>query len=446
MVLKSGLALALATCLILVACGTGNSSSNGPVDLVVWTNTDTIGVKWFNTEIAVFEKAHPNIHVKVLQESQSNDYAKYTTAITGHKAPDLMLTYSYPIVPTWAKAGFLKPMDSYLDQLGFKSSSFFPYVNKLDKFNGKTWGLVQAYDDALFTWNKTMFANAGLNPNDPPRTLSQLMADAQKLTIVKNGTLVQAGFVPFIGEGNLSVWDILEGGRMYSNGKFNMNSPTMIKAMQLWLDYDQLLGGANAWQSLYAKAVGTSDLVVGNPNGNTAFTNPGNPFYTGQVAMALVGDWYPVFYYPQYAKNLDWGEAPPPVADGVKYGTNAAIGTDMFVLPVDSPHPLQATQLALFLDEPGPALLWDKLESNMPPNAATIYNPNFLKDVPAEQPSVVAAKNNLLVGYPTTPAWSPLDAHYIGPMEQQLALQRISASAAGSQLQSDAKSVVASTG
>ncbi|MBO0702237.1 MAG: extracellular solute-binding protein, partial [Candidatus Dormibacteraeota bacterium] len=299
---KAKWALLLSVLLVLIAaCGTGNSS-NARVNLTVWTSTDTTGIKWWHTEVAAFQKKHPNIHVQVLQEDQSNDYAKYTTAITGHKAPDLMLTYSYPIIPTWAKAGYLKPMDSYLNQLGFKSSSFFPYVNKLDKFNGKTWGLVQAYDDTLFTWNKTMFSQAGLNPNDPPKTLSELYADAQKLTVVKNGTLQQAGFVPFIGEGNLSVWDALEGGRVYSNGKFNMDSPTMIKAMQLWLDYDKLLGGPNAWQSLYAKTVGSSDLVVENPSGNNAFTNKNNPFYTGRVAMALVGDWYPVVYYPTYAK------------------------------------------------------------------------------------------------------------------------------------------------
>jgi multiple sugar transport system substrate-binding protein len=437
-------AILMVATILLAACGSAVRS--GPVNLTVWTDPDTIGIGWWHTEIAAFQKLHPNIHVHVYQEAQSDDYAKYTTAITGHKAPDLMLTYSYPIVPTWAASGFIKPLGPYLQQLGFKSSSFFPYVNRLDTYDGKTVGLVQAYDDTFLTWNKQAFIRAGLNPNDPPHTLAQLWTDSQKLTVVRNGQLVQAGFVPFIGVGTLDVWDDLEGGDLYSSGRFHLDSPSMVHAMQLVTDYVKLLGGPSAWQNFYAKAIGTSEVNVGDPSAVSPESNANDPFYTGKLAMELVGDWYPIATYGVYDKNLDYGEAPPPVGPGVKYGTNPATGTDMFVVPTDSPHPLQATELALFLDQPGPALLWDRLESNMPPTAATIQSASFLKEVPTEWPSVLAAKDGLLIGYPTASAWSEVATQYMGPLEESLGLQRIGATSAAQQLQSDANQVVSKGG
>lgn len=372
-----------------------NTASSKPVNLVVWSAPDTIAQKWYATEIKKFEQVHPNIHVKVLQEGIDNNYAKYTSAITGGQAPDLILTYSYNIIPTWAASGLLMPMDTYLQQAGFDSSTFFPFVNNMQKFNGHTWGLVQAYDDVLLTWNKADFKAAGLDPNTPPKTLDELWADAKKLTKFKNGKLVQAGFIPWLENGNdLNVWNSLEGGTLYSNGKWNVGGTPMLNAMKLFQQYNNLLGGAKQWEALIEKSVGSTTV--------TPSSSPQSPFYSGQVAMQLVGDWYPTFVYKQYAPNLDYGEAPPPVANGVKYGTNQMIGTDVFCLPKGSQHPQEATELAVFLDNQDSAILWDQLESNMPPIKSAALDPSFLQKVPPEAPSVLAAKQNLVVPYPSS--------------------------------------------
>lgn len=414
-----------------------------PIHLVVWTNPDPIGMKWWHKELATFHRIHPNITVTVYQESQNDNYAKYTTAITGHKAPDLMLTYSYSIVPTWAASGFLAPLNPYLKELHFNQHAFFPFINHLDNLHGKTYGLVQAYDDVLFTWNKLAFKRAGLNPNQPPRTLAQLWTDAKKLTIVKHGKLVQAGLVPWTEVGTLRVWDALEGGTVQRNGRWQLNAPAMRRAIRLWTRYNTLLGGTKAWERFYEQAIGSGNVGVGSPAMVAPSGNPRDPFYTGKVAMSLAGDWYPVFTYPIYAPHLRYGEAPPPVGPGVPYGTNVMVGTDVFVVPADSPHPLQATELAIFLDGVGPAITWDKLESNMPPIAAAVESSRFLKEVPTEWPSAVAAKRHLLVPYPTSPVWSTFDTQTAGNVEEEIYFGKISVAKAAKTLQtamiSDAK-------
>lgn len=409
-----------------------------PVNLTVWTNPDPIGIKWWRKWLPGFEKQHPNIHVKVLQEDQSNDYAKYTSAITGNKAPDLMMTYSYPIIPTWAASGFLKPMNPYLKQLGFKDKSFFPIAQRMDTYKGKTYALLQAYDDLLFVWNKDAFKKAGLNPNDPPHTIAEMTADAKKLTIVKNGTLEQAGFIPFVGAGTLDMWDDLYGGTIFSNGKFHLDSPQMRDAMQLQLNYVKMLGGPTAWQNFYDRAIGSSQVDVGNPNAITPETNKANPFYTGQLAMELVGDYYPTFFYKVYAKGLNFGESSPPVGPGVTYGTDPATGGDMFAIPENSRHPLQAAELAVYMDGQAPALDWDRLESNMPPTASLLHSRKFATEVPTEAPSLVALDKNVAIPPPTSPVWSQVQASYLAPVQSSLDLGRITAGAGAAQVQQQA--------
>lgn len=407
------------------------------VHLVVWTAPDSVGIKWWHKEIPKFERLHPNISVTVYQESQGDNYAKYTTAITGHKAPDLMLTYTYTIVPSWAASGFLAPLNPYLNQLHFRQNTFFPFINHLDNLHGKTYGLVQAYDDLLFTWNKTAFQKAGLNPNKPPHTFAQLWTDAKKLTKFKNGKLVQAGFIPWLeisnSVGTLRDYEVLFGGNVLQGNRWTLNAPAMKKAAQLWLQYNKLLGGTKAWQAFLAKTVGTSSVTASPPS-----SSPQDPFYKGTVAMSMAGDWYPVATYPVYAPHLRYGEAPPPVGPGVAYGRTAMLGNDTFVVPVDAPHPLQATELAVFLDGVGPAIAWDKLESNMPPIAAAVESPKFLQEVPTEWPSVVAAKKHLLVPYPVNPVWSTLDAQTVPNVEEELYFGKISPAKAAETLQSAA--------
>lgn len=426
-----GMATALVGALSTVAFARTSDSS---VNLVVWTSPDTIAVQWFKTEVAKFEKLHPNIHVQVLQEGTDNNYSKYTAAIAGHQSPDLVLTYNYSIIPTWAASGLLLPMDPYLKTTGFDTSTFFPFVNRMDTFNGHTWGLVQAYDDVLLTWNKAAFKAAGLDPNKPPRTLDELWTYAKKLTKFQNGKLVQAGFIPWLEMGgDLSVWDALEGGSIYKNNKWTIDTPTMTNAMTLFTQYNQLLGGSSQWTSLIERSVGSANLV--------SSSNPMSPFYKGKVAMQLVGDWYPTFVYKQYAPHLQYGEAPPPVAKGVQYGTNPMIGTDVFALPKGSSHPLEATELAVFLDGKDSALLWDELESNMPPTQSAALSPDFLKLVAPEAPSVLAAKEHTVIPYPSSGLLSQVDAgannsSILGNLAQELEYGKITPAAAATQGQS----------
>jgi ABC-type glycerol-3-phosphate transport system substrate-binding protein len=154
------------------------------------------------------------------------------------------------------------------------------------------------------------------------------------------------------------------------------------------------------------------------------FTGNADPFYTGQVAMEMIGDWVPIFNFKPYGpKNLNYGVGQAPTAPGVPYGTNIVIGSDTFVMPVGAKHPLEAAQLMLYMMRADPVLAWCIGEANVPPTKAGLFDPRFVKGVPymasAVQTARLALKNpNVLRPYPTSSLFDYVGSQYSTAMQQ----------------------------
>src|SRR5438067_1073650 len=224
-------------------------------------------------------------------------------------------------------------------------------------FHSRVWGLVQEYDTLLFVWNKDAFKKAGLDPNQPPRTIAELDADAQKLTkFDSKGNLVQAGFVPWQnnqGSYEMRLWPTMFGGSIYdqAHGRYTFDAPANVRAF--------------AWMGKYARMLGGAEKVNGFLG---KFTGNADPIYKGQVAMEVVGDWFPPVYYKPYApKTFHYGVAAIPTAPGVAYGSDIVIGSDTYMLAASSKHPKEAAQLMLYMMSSAPVLAWCIGEANVPP-------------------------------------------------------------------------------
>ena len=79
------------------------------------------------------------------------------------------------------------------------SASDFPAATQYyTQYNGKRCALPLLADDYGLYYNKALFAKAGITR--PPKTISELTADAKKLTVRNaDGSLKVVGFDPFIG-------------------------------------------------------------------------------------------------------------------------------------------------------------------------------------------------------------------------------------------------------
>ena len=182
---------------------------------------------------------------------------------------------------------------------------------------------------------KTMFKNAGLDPERPPRTIQELDAFAEKLTLRdKDGNITQIGFMPMEpGWWNWS-WGYFFGGRLWDGGeRITANAPENIQAF--------------GWIESYTKKYGVAYLNSFR-GGFGNFDSPQNGFLAGKVAMEIQGVWMYNFI-DKHAPGLQWGAAPFPTVRRDMPPTTVA-EADILAIPNGAAHPREAFEFIKFVN------------------------------------------------------------------------------------------------
>lgn len=190
----------------------GNSESNTKVTLTYWSwgESDIPGYdKWLAAEVAKYEKAHPNITINVVAQNTDTLTGAFQSAAQTHSGPDIATLWATIPVLTQAWGDYIVPISDYVSKSELKH-----WLNTSENtYSGKVWGMPVYLIGVPLVYNKDLFAKAGLNPNSPPTTWSELLADAAQLKA--------HGITPF-GMGNK---DGYTGAWMFSLfGKQNLNS------------------------------------------------------------------------------------------------------------------------------------------------------------------------------------------------------------------------------
>ncbi len=177
--------LVVALFLLIVATVSANTTIN------VWTGFPELEsfYKWAGAE---YSKAHPGVTVQVLSTSLREFEQKLTASMPTGTGPEVFDAGPY-IAIKLVDGGLLpanpKDIDAYL-----KSGAWSKFAVNYSTIKGKTYGipLMNGSRAALF-YNKTMFKEAGLDPNNPPKTFPELLQAAKKLTKYENGKVVRSG-------------------------------------------------------------------------------------------------------------------------------------------------------------------------------------------------------------------------------------------------------------
>src|SRR5580692_10294132 len=185
-------ALAAGT-LALTACSSSgsNSSSSSPSTFGVnatgtvhfWARQATDGpaialVKEFN-------KTHKHLKVVLHLTPPNDDTSQLATAIRAGSPPDVVGLNDID-VPTFSHEGALMDLTKYINALPYKSS-LSPGHLALATIGSKYYGLPYLADLSVLWYNKKLFSEAGLNPNDPPTNYAQIMTDATKISALGHG-------------------------------------------------------------------------------------------------------------------------------------------------------------------------------------------------------------------------------------------------------------------
>ena len=282
--------------------------------------------------------------------------------MTSSGSPDVVMTYAYYPVISWAANGFIQPLDEYAAEAGIKEEDFFPIAWDMINFADHTWGLLQEFDFNQFWWNKA------IHDGEPPKTIDELDAMAKEYTTFDaDGNLTQAGFIPWLHETDPSTaWSGsgpscgAANGTTSTTGSGRSTSPENQLFLEWFLTYVDLLGGrdkSDAFEAAIPKVYG--DI-----------------FQSGLVAFAQQGEWMPA-YLKAVEIDLDYGIAQTPTAEGVPLGTAITGGGNLFLLPTNAAHPAEAVTFIQYMGTGQSVLNWCIPNSNIPPTMAAAEDPSF---------------------------------------------------------------------
>ena len=209
----------------------------------------------------------------------------------------------------------------------------------LSTYEGKLYGLPYRIEAHAVYYNKTAFKEAGLDPQNPPKTWPELVAAAKKLTKTVNGK-------PQYGYG-------ITGGGEFGN--------TIYRTLPLiWMNDGSILSDdmkevvVNQKPAVEAVEFYTGMLTKEKVSPPSTLQNDGlalrRLFIAGAIAMYQSGQ-FDLAAIRKENPSLDFGSMPIPAPVGKKPA--ALLGGWHFIIPAAAPNKEGAARLLAFLAEPG---------------------------------------------------------------------------------------------
>jgi len=278
--------------------GTADSGSSGgdggkTVELTYWDGT---WAEEITPELVKeFEAQNPGIKIKVEYFPWDGMYDKFLVALRNDNGPDIINMAVDWTVP-FAAMGKLQNITPFIEQYGVDMNDFYEGPLKTVTYNGQYYALPYRSEANALYYNKKIFADAGLDPEQPPATWDELIEFSKQ---IKEKTGI-AGFGQSGSEfGNFTAQLYY---LIYSNGgsvlnedytKSALTSPEAVEAAQIFVD-------------MYRKHKISPDSTMENNN-----TVNRNLFASEKVAMFISGN-YDVAAVREANPDLDFGTALQP--------------------------------------------------------------------------------------------------------------------------------------
>jgi len=296
-----------------------------------------------------YEESHPGIVVENL--GAIRDDTKTVRAIVAGVPPDLFTLADPLYLGPLAANGAVYALDEWFRQSGLKEESFTHASLSQCRMNGCLYAMPYLVDCQALMWNKDAFKEAGLDPDRPPRTLAELADYAVRLTKKRNGDITRLGLQPL---GDMYLINQAFGGKLYdpATGQITPDDPPNIEAMKWYQRLVERMGGyqqVNGFAAGFGQAQGTN-----------------NPFFVGQVAMMINGEWNP-YWCSRYAPNLRYEVAPLPPLHSGDHGPPATwLGGNMICIPKGAKHPKEAWDLLVWMQSDEAQLMFADAMNNVP--------------------------------------------------------------------------------
>jgi sn-glycerol 3-phosphate transport system substrate-binding protein len=196
--------------------------------------------------IADFEKGHPDIKVKAVYAGNYDDTrTKALAALKAGQPVQLSVLFSIDLFELIDQDAIV-PFDESVTAADRKwLDSFYPALMENSRYGGKTWGIPFQRSTIVLYWNKDAFKEAGLDPQKPPATWTEMLEMGKRL-VKKDGAGNVSRYGVMIPSTGYAYWMFQalarENGEVLMNPDGNrtfFDKPAVGEALELWRD----LGG-----------------------------------------------------------------------------------------------------------------------------------------------------------------------------------------------------------
>ncbi len=352
---------------LAAAAVAGGARQASPTKLTVWVGWSAgKELITFKKVAAEYDKAHPDVTLDVVGGIVDQ---KIVAAIRAGQAPDVVSSFNSYDVGIYCGTKAWLDLTPFLQKSHISTSIFPSATMYYTQYGGTRCALPLLADTYGLYYNKALFKKAGITA--PPKTISELTADAKKLTKRNpDGSLKVVGLDPFIGfyENVPERWAAAFGGK-YIDAKGH----AILGQQAAWLKMLK-------WQKSLIDWYGYKNLVKFQAGLGDEFS-ASNAFETGKLAMNLDGEWR-VAFIANEKPGLQYGTAPIAVDDSQPglYGSGYINGT-IIGIPKNGHHTAQAWDLVKYLTTNTHALaeLSNGLR-NVPSTSASTHSKELIPD------------------------------------------------------------------
>ncbi|MFF8415103.1 extracellular solute-binding protein [Streptomyces omiyaensis] len=278
-------AMLLSTGLVSCSSSDGGSDAGGPTVLDVWLMRDSVSEVFQKEFEAGFEKAHPEIDVKIQIQEWEGIGEKVTAALASNDAPDV-IEVGNTQVAQYAQSGGLTDFTDRVDELD--GDFWLDGLAEPGAWEGKQYGIPYYAANRVVIYRTDLFRQAGIDAATI-KTRDQWLAATERLN--KDG--VQGIYLPGQNWFALAgfVWDeggdlaLQEGGRW----KGGLDSPEAMRAMDFYKRLQALGKGpkdSDESRPLQADVVAKGQIaqVIATPGGAGVIAQK-NPALKGKLGF-----------------------------------------------------------------------------------------------------------------------------------------------------------------
>jgi sn-glycerol 3-phosphate transport system substrate-binding protein len=159
----------------------------GTVNVTFWESASSANLTVLQGMIGAFNSSQSKVHVTLVTQAGYDDtWQKYTAGLSNGQLPEVVQLEDQRTQAAIDTGSFL-PVQSCMNAAKYTTSDFLPRPLAYWKVNGVQWAMPFAVSAPILYYNQNAFTKAGLNPNSPPLTLSQMTSDAKTLKASGSG-------------------------------------------------------------------------------------------------------------------------------------------------------------------------------------------------------------------------------------------------------------------